>query len=239
MTDLQPIWLKYWPEVLALLWFFLCFRGYSMYASRAARHSNCLASVMHRYRLEWMQRALDRDVRISDTAAIANLERSVAFFASTTILILAGLVTLLGATDEMIHVFSSLPFTTPSSTLEWELKLMMLIALFAYAFFKFTWSLRQYGFTSVMLGGAPMSMHEMNEQARAAYANRLANMMSLAANNFNEGLRTYSFSMAVLGWFVNDWLFALLVTGVLLVLYRREFKSRTLHELLVSRPEGD
>jgi uncharacterized membrane protein len=91
-----------------------------------------------------------------------------------------------------------------------ELKLLLLILLFVYSFFKFTWSLRQYGFASVMMGGAPLPSESLSEQRLQAHAARIAEMTSLAANNFNIGLRTYYFCVAVLGWFINPWLFMLL-----------------------------
>ena len=50
-----------------------------------------------KFRHEWMHRAVRRDPRIADTQIIAILTRNVGFFASTTVLILAGMVTLLGA----------------------------------------------------------------------------------------------------------------------------------------------
>ncbi|MES9885534.1 MAG: DUF599 domain-containing protein, partial [Candidatus Sedimenticola sp. 6PFRAG1] len=199
--------------------------------------THSLSSVMHRYRVEWMERMLVRDVRIADTTVISTLERGVAFFASTTLLILAGLITVLGSTEKAIDIISDIPFASQATTAEWEMKLLLLIAVFIYAFFKFTWGLRQYGFTSVMLGSTPMPSEQMVDSARQAHAIRIANMMSLAANNFNSGLRSYYFSMAVLGWFINPWLFIVLSTGIVWVLYRREFKSRTLAELVISRSE--
>lgn len=237
MTDLLLFLQQNGDNLLAIGWFLICFNGYSLYAARAALNTPCLSSVMHQYRFEWMKKMLDRESRIADTSSISNLERSVAFFASTTLLILAGLITVLGSTQKAIDVVSDIPFASQTSTAEWEMKLLLLIALFTFAFFKFTWGLRQYGFASVMLGGAPMPADEMVEQARNAYAIRISNMMSLAASNFNSGLRTFYFNIAVLGWFINPWIFMMLSTLVMLVLYRREFKSRTLAELLMSRSE--
>jgi len=184
-----------------------------------------------------MQRMLTHEIRIADTTVISNLERGVAFFASTTMLVLAGLVTVLGSTEKAIDIISDIPFATHATTVEWEMKLLLLVSLFVYAFFKFTWALRQYGFSAVMLGGAPLPSDNIADSARTAYAIRISNMMSLAARNFNIGLRTYYFSIAVLGWFINAWIFMLLTAGVVLILYRREFKSRTLAELMVSRSE--
>ena len=221
-------------NLLALFWFFLCFRGYLYLAKQLSYTTPCLSSVLHMYRHEWMVKLHERENRIADTSAVANLERSVSFFASTTMLILAGLMTVLGSTEKAIDVIADIPFAVPATRQEWELKILMMIVLFVYAFFKFTWSLRQYGFVTVMIGGVPRPADGVSEQVRQANAARIAKMTSLAANNFNNGLRTYYFSQAVLGWFINPILFMGLSTLIVFVLYRREFRSSTLKTLMMS-----
>lgn len=223
-----------WLNALALAWFLICFRGYMYYASARARHTVCLLSVMHMYRSEWMLRMMTREVRIADTTAIANLERSVAFFASTTILVLAGLMTVMSSAEKAITLVQDLPFVMMATRQEWELKLLSLVVLFIYAFFKFTWSLRQYGFVSVMIGAAPLPAENPSQAQIKAHAERIATMASMAAHNFNLGLRTYYFSIAVLGWFINPWGFMLLAAVIVFVLYRREFTSSTLETLTMS-----
>lgn len=235
MTETIAFVQSNWLNLLAVVWFIFCFKGYMAYARYRSYTTACLASVMHLYRTEWMRSLLSRDVRIADNAAIANLERGVAFLASTTILILAGLLTVLTQTDKAITLVDDLPFTMPASKQEWEFKLLVLLVLFVYAFFKFTWSFRQYGFLSVMIGAAPTpSQQPLDEQAINAHATRMARMASIAASNFNIGLRAYYFSLAVLGWLINPWLFILLSAGVVYVLYRREFASSTLKTLMMS-----
>ncbi|MDF2183116.1 DUF599 family protein [Neptuniibacter sp. CAU 1671] len=224
-----------WLNLLALLWFLCCFKGYLAYARKRSYDTPCLASLLHMYRHEWMLRMLTREVRIADTTAIANLERGVSFFASTTMLILAGLMTILGSTQKAIDVVADLPFVFPATRAEWELKVVVLIVLFIYAFFKFTWSLRQYGFVSIMVGGAPLPKEGVSEEEANAHAGRIAKMTSMAANNFNIGLRSYYFAIAVLGWFINPWVFMALTSGVVFILYRREFKSSTLKTLMMSQ----
>jgi len=229
-----------WLSLLAIFWFIICFKGYTNYSRQRAKDTPCLASVLHLARYEWMKQMLSREVRVADNTAIANLERSVSFFASTTMLILAGLMTILGSTEKAIGLVEDLPFVTSASLAEWELKLVVLIIVFVYAFFKFTWSLRQYGFVTVMLGGAPvLSEHSSNAEDSSnkehhVTAQRIAKMGSMAAHNFNMGLRTYYFSIAILAWFINPWLFILCTGGVVIVLYRREFKSSTLQTLMSS-----
>lgn len=237
MNEIAIFAKTHWESIVAVVWFTVCFYGYMFYSQRMARTTNCLSSIMHKYRQAWMEQMLTRDVRVSDTTALANLERSVAFFASSTMLIVAGLVTVMGSTDKVIDMVADVPFATDASRMEWEIKLLLLVGMFMYAFFKFTWSLRQYGFCSVMMGGAPNLNAQVSERERKAVAFRIAHVASLAANNFNLGLRTYYFSLAVIGWFINPWLFIALSSSIVWVLYRREFKSRTLQELIISRAE--
>jgi uncharacterized membrane protein len=222
-------------NLLAIVWFLLCYRGYFYFTNVKSRNSPTLAFAMHRHRREWIRMALARDNRIADTNIIANLERNVSFFASSTLLILAGLVTLLGSSDAVTLVLDDVPFSDPGSRGDWELKVLVLLCLFVYAFFKFTWSLRQYGFVAVMLGGARVEASQPGEHSAAVES--IARMASKAGGNFNNGLRTYYFSMAVLGWFINVWVFMFLSALIVPVLYRREFNSETLRTLQKILPE--
>lgn len=227
-----------WINLVSFAWFFACFYGYMRYARLRSFDTPCLASTLHMYRQQWMEKMLTREMRIADNTAIANLERGVSFFASTTMLILAGLMTILGSTEKAIGLVQDLPFVEQASRAEWEVKIVVLIVIFVYAFFKFTWSLRQYGFVTIMIGGAPSPQETVSAQEKNAHVQRIAKMASMAAHNFNVGLRTYYFSIAVLGWFINPWLFMVSSAGIVFVLYRREFKSSTLKTLMMSHQES-
>jgi len=232
MNTLEQFLLAHWLNILALIWFFTCFNGYMAYAKRRAYKSSpsapSLAAELHGLRYRWMLSVLSREMRIADNAAIANLERSVSFFASTTMLILAGLMTALSSSEKAIGLIEGLPFSAPVDRAEWELKVIMLIFVFVYAFFKFTWSLRQYGFVTIMIGSAPSPLENTAQNEREKLAHRMASMTSMAANNFNLGLRTYYFAIAVLAWFISTPLFIMMSTLIVFILFRREFKSTTL-----------
>lgn len=225
-------------NVFAVAWFLLCFRGYFHYTALRSLDTPTLAYAMHRFRKQWIRKAMRRENRIPDTNIVANLERSVTFFASTTLFILAGLMTVLGTSSEtVIMMLSEIPFSDTNSRGEWEVKVLLLICLFVYAFFKFTWGLRQFGQVSVMLGGVPERHENAPEELIDRYVDSISKMASKAAGNFNNGLRTYYFSMAVLGWFVNFWVFILLSVLVVGVLYRREFRSHTLAIMMSNLPD--
>lgn len=224
------------PHLLAVLWFVVCWYGYSRYAEWKARDTACLASVMHLYREDWMRRMLLRDNRIADASVISNLERNASFFASSTLIILAGVLTVLGASDRAVSLLADLPFVQAASREMSEIKLFCLAVVFVYAFFTFSWCMRQYNFAAVLIGSAPMiGERHVTEQERKAFATRAARVVSMAANQFNFGLRAYYFGMATLAWFISPWFFMLVTTGVVLILYRREFHSDVLSVLVYTQ----
>jgi uncharacterized membrane protein len=112
----------------------------------------------------------------------------------------------------------------------WELKILMLLAIFVFAFFKFAWALRQFNHTLVAIGAAPPS-DEGDAGTRKVYAERVGRVVSLAFHSFNRGLRTYYFGLATLTWFIHPLLFMIATLWVVLVIYRREFRSKTLRAL--------
>jgi hypothetical protein len=149
-----------------------------------------------------------RDNRIADASVIGNLERNASFFASSTLIILAGILTVLGASDRAVSLLADLPFVQAASREMSEVKLLSLGVVFVYAFFTFSWCMRQYNFAAVLVGSAPMlGERHVTEQERKAFAERAARVISMAANQFNYGLRAYYFGMAALSWFINPWFF--------------------------------
>lgn len=217
------------PHLIAIVWFVICWVGYTIYANWRGRDTACLASVLHLYREDWMRRMLLRDNRIADANVIGNLERNASFFASSTLIILAGILTAVGSTDRALSLLADLPFAQPASRSLSELKLLGLAIVFVYAFFTFSWCMRQYNFAAVLVGSAPMvSERNVSDLERKAFADRTARVISMAANQFNFGLRAYYFGLAILAWFVNPWCFMVVTAGVVLILYRREFHSDVL-----------
>lgn len=179
-----------------------------------------------------MRRLLSREVRVSDAALLANLERNVNFFASSCVLILAGLLTALTITDEVHTLINDVTFTATSTLALVELKLVTLICIFIYAFFTFTWSLRQYGFASVLVGAAP-TPDEKNVIAseRRSFAIYAAKVIDQASHSYNYGLRSFYFSMATITWFVGPVVFMVVTAFTIGVLFEREFLSKSLKAL--------
>jgi uncharacterized membrane protein len=215
-------------DLFAVVLFLALWIGYTFFADALTLKRPSLFSAMQHYRLMWMRRMLERDNRIVDSSILRNLLSGSNFFASTTMLILGGLIALLASAAKAVDVVASLPYTQLQTERALEYKILLEIAIFIYAFFKFTWSMRQFNFVSVMVGAAP-SNDKPDEFD--AFISRCANVAQLAGEDNNRGLRAYYFGLAALTWFFHPLAmigFTIIVIGVL---YYREFMSRTMRAL--------
>lgn len=223
------------PHLSAVDWislaiFFASWAGYAWFSEHSRWGENGLVRTSQSYRLEWARQLLERDIRVADSTLIGNLMTSVSFYANTTIYIIAGLVAALGASDKLLSVTAELPFAGAGNRELLEIKLMLLLASFVFAYFKFTWSLRQFNMLSILVGAAPAA-NAVEEAARETYARRVAGANNLAGDDFNRGIRAYYFGLAASGWLLHPLILAGLALAVLVVLYRRDFRSPVLRLL--------
>ena len=220
-----------WLDIAAVAFLGAAWVGYVAFASWRRTVVPSLQGSMDRFRREWMLRMIERDNRMVDVNVMRNITRSCQFFASTTMLILGALIALMGYVQQALDVVRELPFTVQASHRLLEIKIVLLVLIFAYAFFKFSWAIRQLGFGSILVAAAPKQPKENPEQY-APQINRIARITSYAGSNFNNGLRAYYFALAALAWFLHPWLMIAATLWVMLVLYQREFGSKTLKAMV-------
>ncbi len=221
---------------VALAVFFGGWVGYATFARRRSTVRPSLLALTNRERMRWMLQTAGRDNRVIDGVVVQNLSTSPSFFASTTILIIGGLLAVLSTTEQASAIVREIPFAARTSVLVFDLKIVLLAAIFVYAFFRFTWSLRQYTFGALLVAAAPAPETYASEAARTAFASRAGRVMGLAAETFNDGLRAYYMSFAAVAWFFSPWAFMAGTAGVVWILYRREFHSEV---LAVLAEQGD
>lgn len=226
-------------DLCALAWFFLMWIGYVAFTHYRCDTKNAgLVAEMNRIRKEWALEFLKRDNRIMDSQVINGLINKETFFASTTILIIASTLALMSVGDEVFDLFDDIPFAHKTSNILWLLKVLVLIAIFIYAFFKFTWAIRQHSICATLMGSFPPFDQSETPAARIK-VHQLAKLSGLAANNFNGGLRAYYFAVAALSWFYHPLVFMVATAWVGVILYRREYHSPA-HAILCNKtlPDG-
>ena len=212
------------PDILALSWFLGCWIVYSVVIEKTAKGRSSLNARMNAYRAQWMEQLLARDMRMVDAQVTAALQNGTAFFASTSLIAIGGTLTLLRATDQILLVISALPYSVPTTPEMWEVKVVGLAVIFVYAFFKFAWSYRLFNYFAIMVGAAPPPSEKDGAEART-FAHRASLLCADAGLHFNRGQRAFFFALGYLGWFLGPAELALSTTGVMVVMWRRQFSS--------------
>ena len=217
---------------IALLAFFGSWAGYAWYAGRGHADGTTLLHRTNVYRHYWLLQATDRDPRMLDGLITQNLSATPTFFSSTTIIIIGGLLAVMGASDSVNALVEGIPFVRSTSVEVFDLKLLLLIGIFVYAFFRFSWSMRLYTFVALAIGSMPPpAAFADGTFDREKHAKRASALVGLAAEAFNSGLRAYYMSFAAMAWVFSGPAFILGSAAVVFILYRREFRSDVLDVL--------
>jgi uncharacterized membrane protein len=116
-------------DLIALAYFFLLWIGYARYAKHRAKKNQqaSLSRSLRNHREAWALRLLKRDMRMTDASLLANQERVVGFFASTTLLLMAAIFTALTTSEQIAELTSHIPFTQRQSTGQIEAKLALVV----------------------------------------------------------------------------------------------------------------
>ena len=218
-----------WADWLALACFIALWTGYAWFARVWGAKKGSLIHTTNRYRGYWMRQAAMRDPRMLDGLITQTLSNTPAFFSSTSILVIGGLFALLGTTDKAAELMSEIPFAQTTTLVVFEFKVLVLVGVFVYAFFRFSWCMRQYTFVALVIGAMPPPQDFVSGKFdERHYAERAAAMVGAAAETFNDGLRAYYFSFAAIAWFFSPLAMVVATLLVAAILYTREFRSEVL-----------
>ena len=207
---------------LAAAVFVLSWAGYAWLVDVSRWRDRTLTAAMNKQRRQWMETMLARENRMLDAQVIAGLQSGAAFFASTSLLAIGAAFALLTTSEQVLGVVQDLPFGLQTSRVVWEIKALGLLAIYAYAFFKFGWSVRLFNYASILIGATPPAEQAHTNAAKQAIE-RATHMSVMAGRHFTRGQRAFFFSVGFLGWFASPWLFLAITLVVLVALCRRQF----------------
>jgi len=218
-------------DMISFSWFMVVWAGYTLLADRNWGTRCPAAQVIHDYRVRWMERLLQRENRMADVNIVTAHMRAGILFSSISILLMAGVMAILGNLGKARELASELSFAVAASREMWEIKVIMLLLIFVYAFFKYVWCIRQFNFSLVFIGAAPMP-DDVTERDRKTFPQSGARLVERGIITFNRGLRAYYFGLALLAWFIGPVYLAVAAIWVVAVLFRRDFRSQTLQALV-------
>jgi uncharacterized membrane protein len=215
---------------IALIVFLLSWFGYGYFWNERSKSPTALSYAINAQRRQWFKEVVAREVRIADTQIINIHQQAALFFASTSILVIGLLITALSSVTEHPEWLKVLPMFQSTTIHFISLKVLGLIVIYIYAFFKFAWSIRLNNYLSIIIGAVPEDINKTETLAK--YASAGASLSQIVGMHFTMGIRAYFFSLAFLGWFIHPIAFMMATALVLWIIYRRDSLSRASKILL-------
>ena len=221
-------------DLAAFAYFLLATAIYRLVTGQRGLESRSLAGAVQGQRMRWMLNMAKRDNRMLDAILLGSLSQGNAFFASTSAIAVGGLAATLGSGEKLQAILGRLPFVATASPFVWEVKLLLIMGIFIYAFFKFAWAFRLSHYAAIMIGAMPSTDVALAEDC-ARHAERTARLIGVAGEHSNSGIPSFYHAIAAIAWFFHPLLFMLATSWVILILARRDFFSRSLR--LISNNE--
>jgi uncharacterized membrane protein len=206
--------------LFATLFPLLCWFAYNYGVPLLERRRPSLSVIMSLQRRRWVANAVKRDTPL-DAILAGNLMGSVSFLASTSSILALGVLTAFGNLSTLMETLDAVGIKTNYSIQDVQIHLFATLAVFVVSFFSFTLALRQFNHFCILLGAIEHSEHTTSEEIDA-----IAQLNTMAARNFNNGIRAYYFAVPMVFWFASEWVaIAATVITVFFLIHREFFSS--------------
>lgn len=197
-----------------------CWLTYNYGVPLVERRFPSLSTIMSLQRRRWVANVFRRESPL-DAILSGNIMQSVSLLASTSVLIILAIFATFGAVPQLMDTLGSLGLGHEVTLPAMQIHLLVLLAIFVSSFFAFTLSLRQFNHFCIMVGAIVHDQPATEDEIDA-----IAMLNSLAAKNFNNGIRAYYFAVPAVAWFASP-MFAIAITVVTtgFIIHREFFSS--------------
>jgi uncharacterized membrane protein len=214
-------------SLFASLFPLLCWLAYSVGVPFVERRRPSLSVIMSMQRRRWVANATRRESPM-DAILSGNLMQSVSLLASTSMLIVLAILAAFGQVAGLMDALATLGLGRDYTPADLQIHLLVILTIFVASFFAFSLSLRQFNHFCIMIGAIAHDRTTTEEEIDS-----IALLNSLAAKNFNTGIRAFYFAVPAVAWFASDWISIGVTIVTLGFIVHREFFS-TAHRVAAS-----
>lgn len=213
--------------LFATLFPLICWFAYNYGVPLLEKRRPSISVIMSMQRRRWVANAVRRESPL-DAILSGNLMGSVSFLASTSVLLVLAIFAAFGNLNALMETLATIGIRASYSIADVQIHLFAMLVVFVLSFFAFTLALRQFNHFCIMIGAIDHSGNTSADEIEA-----IAQLNSLAARSFNNGIRAYYFSVATVAWFASEWLaIAASIVTVAFLIHREFFSSA--HRLAAS-----
>jgi len=165
-------------------------------------------------RTAWVETIMKEGKDILAVQTLRNSTMAATFLASTSVLLIIGVITLSGQGDKLENTWHALNILGSKHSELWLGKLLILLLDLFVAFFNFSMAVRVFNHVGYMIN-VPLALnHKMISPAHVAiHLNR-------AGKFYSNGMRAYYFTVPLVFWLFGPHFMLLSTLGLIVVLYR-------------------
>ena len=165
-------------------------------------------------RTAWVETVMREGKDILAVQTLRNSTMAATFLASTSVLLIIGVLTLSGQEARLESTWHSLNIIGAKHSGLWLTKLLLLLLDLFIAFFSFSMSIRVFNHVGYMIN-VPLSLnHKVISPAH------VATHLNRAGWFYHIGMRAYYYSVPIVFWLFGPHFMLIATVGLLLVLYR-------------------
>ncbi|TRZ69645.1 MAG: DUF599 domain-containing protein [Rhodocyclaceae bacterium] len=189
---------------------------YHLFLRRKERSnpSYTVQAVNRSARSAWVEHVMREGRDILAVQTLRNSTMAATFLASTTVLLIFGVLSLGGQTDKLETTWHSLNLFGARHAGLWTVKLLFLLVDLFFAFFSFAMSIRIFNHVGYMINVPPAANH------MAITPIHVAIHLNRAGRFYSFGMRAYYFAVPLLFWLFGPHLMLMATAGLVCVMYR-------------------
>ncbi|MEW5888911.1 MAG: DUF599 domain-containing protein [Pseudomonadota bacterium] len=200
----------------------LILTAYHLYMGlRAWRDPNHTVQAVNRQaRRAWVQGVITHNRDILAVQTLRNSMMAAIFLASTSVLLIIGVLTLSGQGDKLGSAWHALNIIGATSTELWQTKLILLLFDLLVAFFSFAMAIRLFNHVGYLINAAADGAgFRANPEFVAIHLNR-------AGDYYSIGMRAYYFTVPLMFWLFGPHFLLAATVGLVVLLYRTDRAPR-------------
>ncbi len=175
-------------------------------------------------RTAWVVTIMREGKDILAVQTLRNSTMAATFLASTSVLLIIGVLTLSGQADKLEGTWHALNAVGSRHPELWLAKLLLLLIDLFVAFFSFSMSIRIYNHVGYMIN-VPLSLNH-----RVISPDHVAVHLNRAGNFYSIGMRAYYFSVPIVFWLFGPHLMVGATVLLIAVLYHLDRAPKTLQQ---------
>ena len=184
-------------DLAALAFFLVVWVAHTLASDGKLVRRMSLTTAMNAQREAWMRNMAARDNRFMDGQLLGHALSSASFFASSNLLLIAGIAGALFGGERTFRSASSLVGIQTSTRLLFEGQLALILLTLVRGLLEFMWSIRQMNYCLAAFGAAPL---ESTPEEQKTYGDITARLLNPALSSFNMGVRAYYFAIPAAAW---------------------------------------